>query len=94
MITEVNSCSVYMYYHINYFNVRLCNAQSIYLVIYAPTHTMHAYTIEVEQNLAIGRTQSESLDHWKICDTLFPSTIAKNRLSLAENIKYRLGRLK
>ena len=46
--------------------------------------------LEVEQNVVVGRTQSESFDYWKICDILFPSMIAKRQLSLAENIKYRL----
>ena len=50
-------------------------------------------TVEVEENLIVGRTQSESVDHWKICDTLFPSTITKCQLSVAENIKYRLVNL-
>ena len=49
-----------------------------------------AHYTEVEQNLIVGRAQLESVDHWKICDTLFPSTIAKCQLSVAENIKYRL----
>ena len=51
------------------------------------------YYVEVEQNLIVGRIQSESVDNWKICDTLFPSTITKCPLSVAENIKYRLASL-
>ena len=60
----------------------LCKLYSRY------THVLTILCIEVEQNL------SESVDHWKICDSLFPSTIAKSQLSVAENIKYRLVSLK
>ena len=49
------------------------------------SHILHA---EVERNLVANNIQT--LDHWKLFNTLFPLTVAKGQqLSQSESLMYR-----
>lgn len=60
-------------------NIILCVCTYVYVCAYVCT--------EVERNLVACNTQT--LEHWKLFNTLFPLTVAKSQLSQAENLMYR-----
>ena len=57
--------------------------------LYMHTLLSHMYVThtEVERNLVANNIQT--LDHWKLFNTLFPQTVAKGPLSQSENLMYR-----